>query len=501
MKIIKDLVHDYIEIDEFEETIINTINFQRLKDIKQLTANHVFPSVNHTRFEHSLGVMYLSKKALWKLESPLYASGVEKKKFVFLFKNLTMAALLHDVGHAPFSHLGEKYYRPDEIRGEIDKQIRKKEIKIDPTIFDVGSAHELMSCCIILDKYYDLLKSRDDDYDLDLICRCIVGNKFDTLDMWPENIAIELLCSRTIDMDKLDYLMRDAIMTGLSIPRIDVSRLFRNMQINERTKKLTFRHQAIQVIQNIIDSRDSLFMWVYNHHTVVYTDFLLEFYIKHLIANFENDSQTWADKLEPECYFSVDAVSNHLVSDSDIWNSLKTPLFLERTMLSRYTKNLLPQIFERQFLKPLWKTIYEYNEFIRNHVKDDGLKKDLIDKLCQDSHIYRAYVVRKIIDECSLNHGGIFIIPRSNKFYSLDTESNFTVLLDGHDRNIIDLLPQKDYKRLESVAFYICCKEDKRDEVKKCFIDIANQPLPDKIELEQVTTLKWFEYERKTKRR
>ena len=62
-KIIRDVVHGYITIDNLTEKLINTYNFQRLKDIRQLTAQHVYPSATHNRFEHSLGVMYLAVQA------------------------------------------------------------------------------------------------------------------------------------------------------------------------------------------------------------------------------------------------------------------------------------------------------------------------------------------------------------------------------------------------------------------------------------------------------
>ena len=63
VKIIRDLVHGYIEVDDLEMKIIDTPNFQRLKDIRQLTCQQAYPSANHTRFEHSLGVLHLAKKS------------------------------------------------------------------------------------------------------------------------------------------------------------------------------------------------------------------------------------------------------------------------------------------------------------------------------------------------------------------------------------------------------------------------------------------------------
>ena len=67
VKILRDLVHGYISLTEFDLNVINTIPFQRLKDIRQLTCQHVYPSARHTRFEHSLGVMELTKKAIYHL--------------------------------------------------------------------------------------------------------------------------------------------------------------------------------------------------------------------------------------------------------------------------------------------------------------------------------------------------------------------------------------------------------------------------------------------------
>ena len=66
-KVIRDVVHGYIEIDSLTEKIIDTYNFQRLKDIRQLTAQYVYPSATHNRFEHSLGVMHLAVQAFESL--------------------------------------------------------------------------------------------------------------------------------------------------------------------------------------------------------------------------------------------------------------------------------------------------------------------------------------------------------------------------------------------------------------------------------------------------
>lgn len=495
MKIIKDLIHGYIEIDSFEEGIISTLNFQRLKDICQLTAQHAYPSATHNRFEHSLGVMYLSKKAFINLKELLCSNyKMNIKTYEKLFLHLSIASLLHDIGHAPFSHLGELYFRKKEIIEEINKTIEKLGINIDINIFKKGSNHELMSCYIILTNYIDIIRNHY-NFDFELICRCIIGNLYLNSAKWMENIIIQVLNSNTIDTDKLDYLMRDAYMTGITVPEIDTERLFRNIFINPRTKDITFFNRALPVIQNIIDARDSLYLWVYNHHTVVYTDFIMEFYIKHLIYNFEHNQ--FKDQLDPVEFFSCDAIRISLVSCGDLYSKLKSPLKnLSSSEISNYTKAIFPQLFERKFLKPLWKTIYEYKKFLEDNISDINVIRDLISKMCDNDYSYRRYVVRKIIESINLNHGELFIVPRSNKFYSLNPNNIFSVYLGDGDIDISRLLPQKDFSELyQNVAFYVFVRPDKIQEVREKFIDIVKYRLPNKEEiLDTGTQLKWFDY-------
>jgi len=499
VKIIRDLVHGYIEVDDLEMKIIDTPNFQRLKDIRQLTCQQAYPSANHTRFEHSLGVLHLAKKALhslWPQLNNRYKLNVERFKEMLL--HLRLAALLHDVGHAPYSHLGEKYFRVPEIKEKIGDLIKKYSLSFDESIFNKGSPHELMSCFVILDKYLSIIeKSTPQKVDFELICRAIVGAKYSNReDKWIQNIIIELLNSDTIDIDKLDYLMRDSLMTGVTVPEIDTTRLFLNITIHPQIKSVTFNSKAIPVIQNIIDARDSLYLWVYNHHIAVYMDFVTEFYIKHMAANFEARNK-YKDKIDLYKLFSCHAISDLLVSDSDLRSVLKNSIELSHEEKSKYTVNIIPQLFYRHFLKPLWKTIYEYREFMLSYLRDSRLRKEFERKMCQEDITYRRYVAKQIIKECNLNLGQIFIVPRSNKFYSLDPEKNiFHVFVGSGDRDIRELLPQKDFRELyQNVSFYVFGVQDKLDLIKDKLVEIMKKPLPDKEKLLQdATELKWFRY-------
>ena len=99
---ITDPIHDFIRLNNTERQIIDTPEFQRLRRIKQLSGAHLtYPGAQHTRFEHSLGVMHIASMAGTSLQS----KGITRNDDII---NLRLAALLHDIGHGPFSHLFEE---------------------------------------------------------------------------------------------------------------------------------------------------------------------------------------------------------------------------------------------------------------------------------------------------------------------------------------------------------------------------------------------------------
>ena len=109
IKFVRDLSLGYVYLTKFDLEIIDTLSFQRLKNIRQLTCQSVYPCSNHTRFEHSLGVMELIRRAINSLNENRFIGENEKNSQTIINQNLqinlSIAALLHDVGHCPFSHL------------------------------------------------------------------------------------------------------------------------------------------------------------------------------------------------------------------------------------------------------------------------------------------------------------------------------------------------------------------------------------------------------------
>ena len=260
-KVIKDLIHSYITIDTDVQKIVDTPSFQRLKRIKQLTCEYLFPSLNHTRYEHSLGVMKLACDFFDSLNKNMEDFGISKEQIENYRFHIKFAALLHDVGHAPLSHLGESFYDKKEIYESLIKNL-SNEKEADRIFKDengnmIGSPHELMSCLCIIKKLKPVLEEINHNINIELICRIIIGNLYPDKDLWLENILIEIVNSKTIDVDKLDYLIRDNHMSGYIAPRIDIERLFSCTFIGE-DKKLKYSSKAIPAMQSVVDSRDLL---------------------------------------------------------------------------------------------------------------------------------------------------------------------------------------------------------------------------------------------------
>lgn len=328
-KFIRDHAHEYVFITDFELSLVDTIEFQRLKDVRQLTCQHVYPGARHTRFEHSLGVTELTRQAIDSINLNGHISGKKFNPIEDQLKfNGTLAALLHDVGHCPFSHLGEREFNRDNVWEELYTDIeeklsgtslhqqlkpldnRKKEgdpsrsenvLKQRPKKYP-GAIHEQLSCCIILENLFDCLTQVKENsgnliyVDFELICRCILGLEYDTsLDLYStdytiyqenlkKNVIVHLINSRAFDMDKLDYIIRDSCMTGIGAPVIDTNRLFRNMYLND-DYDIVFSSRAVPALQNMVDSRDELYMYVYNHHAVIFSDFMYTYIFRRLAHN------------------------------------------------------------------------------------------------------------------------------------------------------------------------------------------------------------------------
>ncbi|MDR3245226.1 MAG: HD domain-containing protein [Prevotellaceae bacterium] len=273
-KIIRDSLHGYISLPAiiFSE-IIDTPIFQRLKRIEQTSMRPLYPSAHHDRFIHSLGVYYLGEKALDGLinniETNDYYIGKELiwKKYGLLFK---IACLLHDCAHAPFSHSFEKYYlgEKNEWKWNNIKDILKGSLKnaedftplskhsqelyehaVEELFYSDPAPHEVFSAIVVVQYFLKRIKTvfeKSGEFQIktehiEFIQRAILGMKYDIEKINAAdrdkfnvlNCLIQLLNSKSFDVDKLDYIMRDSAASGTNNLSVDVVRILSALTIIE----------------------------------------------------------------------------------------------------------------------------------------------------------------------------------------------------------------------------------------------------------------------------
>lgn len=461
IKVVKDLVHGYIPIDEKMQACIDTPSFQRLHRVKQLTCNLLFPSVNHTRYEHSLGVMKLACDFFDTLRPLLEKKGKRQEELEILREHLRFAALLHDVGHPPFSHLGEKFLEKKEIYAAIEAVVEES-FPLEESFYFAetlkGSPHELMSCYSIVSRFK---KDLPQDFQLDFLCRMIIGNQYWEKEKWAENICIQILNSPSIDVDKLDYLMRDNHMTGEIAPLMDIKRFLASLSLDEENK-LCFVAKAIPAVQSVVDSRDSLYLWVYHHHISIYADFLLG---EMLYASIEEG------RIRREDFFSPQAIVDELIADDDVYSYLRGLYRQEqKEETSPYLKKLSQQFFERSFLKSLWKTIYQYHDLEQEWLTTGIISSiDALHQILQRGKDWKLFT-KKIQEDIGLAEGEIFLISQHHKFYHSLQSKPIEVVLDNKKRKLSDLLPQKNFERFHQSSFFFYVREDKKEEAYQSFL-------------------------------
>ncbi len=222
-----DPIHDFIRVYQHELSIIDNPIFQRLRRIRQLSGAHLtYPSAQHTRFEHSLGVMHIAGQA----GHALGEKGILQSDDIEI---LRLAGLLHDIGHGPFSHLFEEI-------------IQEKK-----------TSHEDFGNEIILNSEIGDSLSKN-GFDKKLITSVAFGNS--KLQYMNE------IVSGALSADMMDYLLRDGYFTGAEHAKIDHKRITQSLDIYK--KKLALERSALYSFESMMHSRYQMFKAVYFHKTV-----------------------------------------------------------------------------------------------------------------------------------------------------------------------------------------------------------------------------------------
>lgn len=222
-----DPIHGFIRVYNHELEIIDNPIFQRLRRIRQLSgAQLTYPSAQHTRFEHSLGVMHIANQAA----DALFEKGIintDDKEI------LRLTGLIHDIGHGPFSHLFEEVMRQKKFSHE-----------------DIGKQ-------IILDTEIGDILSKN-GFSKRLIASIAFGES--------KRRFINEVISGALSADMMDYLQRDGYFTGAEHAKVDHKRLTQSLDVYK--KRLALERSALYSFESMMHSRYQMFKAVYFHKTV-----------------------------------------------------------------------------------------------------------------------------------------------------------------------------------------------------------------------------------------
>ncbi len=332
--VFKDPVHDYIHVrHQLILDLIDSKEFQRLRRIKQLgTALYTFHGAEHSRFSHSLGVYELTRKICDRFLRNYPDDWDDSERLVTL-----AAALLHDIGHGPFSHTFEKIFNTD---------------------------HEQFSIDIIL----------DETTEVNQILRRVAPNFPNQVasvitQEYPNPQVVQLISSQ-IDADRMDYLQRDAYFTGVTYGTFDLSRILR--VIRPYQDGIAFQYQGMHAVEDYIVRRYQMYMQVYFHPVSRGMEVTLDRLLTRASDLFQEDSlfpavpvlePFFRDEYDVADYLKIDdhvlmGIISSWVDNDDRYLSELASMFLNRKPLKsiefdrekdqatvEYLKDLVSQLY------------------------------------------------------------------------------------------------------------------------------------------------------------
>jgi HD superfamily phosphohydrolase len=324
---IKDPIYGYIRLTEVEKSIIDTLAVQRLRRIRQLAgAEYVYPAANHTRFEHVLGAMYLAGVVADNI--PVQLSPEERQK-------VRLAALLHDVGHAPFSHLFEPL---------LVKYLNRN--------------HEDMSSWIIANSALtDVISAQG--FDAKELSGLAVGRLAKA-----EKPFLRQIISSSFDVDKMDFVVRDSYHTGAGYGSVDVFRLIYTMDVLDGN--LAMDITALPTLESLIIARLESFRAIYFHRACRAVEMML---LKALDAAKE-DLEILKIKT-PDEYLEWD--------DYTIWSKL---------LKSPNSREIMRELSERRLLKCAYeKTFFAKDELVSSVFTNESVRLKLEEEIATKAKV------------------------------------------------------------------------------------------------------------------
>ena len=515
IKQIRDPVHGWIRLTEDEVKLIDNLHFiQRLKYIYQLGfAYQVYPSARHTRFEHSLGVMHIATMMIYSIYNYLRNRNCDEVKLIlesfnipdqsfdYLVEHIRIAALLHDIGHLPFSHSLENIVSTllTLICKELNlDEIECSRIKFIASSLNIAKEHEWILYMNLtfntnLIKLIQELIPHIDIRILKLILFVKILRKIGKLlsfETWLTNYIpdvkyvtelsndhirkIELISnilSSDLDADRIDYMLRDLYFTGASVSTnitlSDVERVLTNLKIINDT--IVFDEKARVCLEGFAIARYNLYKWVYLHHKVTLMTTLMKELMKLLIRNFEKISKI--DDFTQFFTLLTKFVSGTIPDELTIEltdNTLLTLLIKYRNYLEEnigyQIKYFLRSLVSRtNYYRALWKRDIEFIKAFSSTFSDIRKLNERIDLLVDEWNrnpelftTFTNYFINRLIQELNIRINDVCInsklcdclrnlanvIEKDNSFIVIGYmgfEPEIKIRITSIDEGIVDL--------------------------------------------------------------
>lgn len=375
-KFIRDSIHGNLPLNDFEVEVLDYPQVQRLRRIKQLGfISLIYPGANHSRFEHSIGTMYLASKLADQLELNEYDTELVR-----------IAGLLHDAGHGPFSHVSE-------------------------AVFDVPH-EELTGYVITKTSIADKL-----------------SEKFDTkeiVDIINGKGKLGPIISGELDMDRMDYLIRDSHYTGVAYGVIDTERIISNLKLE---RELILDIKGVQAAEAALAARYLMYPSVYQHHTTRIVNAMFRRCLRHMIKD---------DLINPTEMYKYD--------DSDMISMCRNSNGFSKDIMERIdNRNLLKVAKSEQVNK------YEKPEEIFKISKESLLKAE--EEISEDFNLNRDYVILNLPEYPSFDEMKTWV-SLGDKLYHLNEISSIVGALSSARFNSPDIclyVPKEDLDKTHRI--------------------------------------------------